>query len=137
MSAYIPQSIRITLLTNILPRGVERVEMVEVGERAEELLRAVHLVTDDHPALARALDFEDLNDRSETLLDIPHNALVDLERVLACFLQEDGVRNSTDVCLPVSSTLSACSLTAMRKKAHSSVRLDFGGSAGKLHLLTK
>lgn len=78
-------------LTDVLPRGIQRVEVVQVRESAEELLRAAHLVADDETALARALDLEDFDDGSKALLDIPHHALVDLERVLASLLQEDGV----------------------------------------------
>ena len=87
--------------TNILPRGVERVEVVQVGESAEELLRAAHLVANHDAALARALDLEDLDDWAVTLLHAPHNVLVDVERVLARLLQEDRVRDCADVRLAV------------------------------------
>ena len=75
--------------------------MVQVGESAEELLRAAHLVANHDAALARALDFEDLDDWAVTLLHAPHNVLVDVERVLARLLQEDRVRHSADVGLAV------------------------------------
>ena len=87
--------------TDIFPRRVERVEVVEVGEGAEELLGAAHLVADDDAALARALDLEHLDDGPVALLDGPHHALVDLERVLARLLQEDRVRHRADVRLAV------------------------------------
>ena len=75
--------------------------MVQVRERAEELLRAAHLVADDDTALARALDFENLDDWPVPLLHAPHNALVDLERVLARLLQKHGVGDRTDIGLAI------------------------------------
>ena len=77
--------------TDVFPRRIERVEVVKVRERAEELLRAAHLVSNHKAALARAFNLENLDHGSIPLLDIPHHTLVDLERVLAGFLQEDGV----------------------------------------------
>ena len=75
--------------------------MVQVGERAEELLRATHLVANHDTALARALDFKDLDHWPVPLLHAPHNTLVDLERVLARLLQEDRVRHRADVRLAI------------------------------------
>ena len=75
--------------------------MVEVRERAEELLGAPSLVANHDPALARALDLEHLDDGPVALLDGPNHALVDLELVLARLLQEDRVRHRVDVRLAV------------------------------------
>ena len=47
-------------LLDILARGVERVEVVEVRQRAEEFARAARLVADDEASFAAAFDFEDL-----------------------------------------------------------------------------
>ena len=73
--------------------------MVQVGESAEELLRAAHLVADDEAALAAAFDLEHLDDGPVALLDVPHHLLVDLERVLARFLEEGRVGDGAYVCL--------------------------------------
>ena len=75
--------------------------MVQIRESTEEFLRAARLVTNHKPALARALDLEHLHDRTEALLDIPHNTLVDLERVLARLLQKHGVGDRTDIGLAI------------------------------------
>ena len=81
----------IHVLTDVFPREVQGIEVVQVRERAAELLGAAHLVADDDAALARALDLEHLDDGPVALLDGPHHALVDLERVLARLLQEHGI----------------------------------------------
>lgn len=65
--------------------------MVQIRERTEELLRAAVLVANHEAALARSLDLERLDHRTVAVFDVPQNALVDLERVLARFLEEDGV----------------------------------------------
>ena len=121
--------------------------MVEVGERAEELLGAAHLVADVDAALARALDLEHLDDGPVALLDGPHHALVDLQRVLARLLEEDRVRHRADVRLAVrgiESNVSMCGTRASREQTgawridtHPSVRVDAGGFFGKLHFVTK
>ena len=45
-------------LLDILARRVERVKVVKVGQGAEELARAAHLVADDETAFAAAFDLE-------------------------------------------------------------------------------
>ena len=47
-------------LLDVLAGGVEGVEVVQVGQCAEELARAAGLVADDEAALPAAFDFEDL-----------------------------------------------------------------------------
>ena len=71
--------------------------MVKVGQSTEELSRAAHLVTDDNSAFTAAFDFKDFNNGSVSLFDIPHDFLVNLDRIRRCFLEEDWVRDGTDV----------------------------------------
>lgn len=84
-------------LTDILPRTIQRVKMVQIRERAEELARPAHLVPNHKPALPRALHRELLDHGPVPFLDVPHHLLVDLERVLGGFLEEHGVRDRADV----------------------------------------
>ena len=51
-------------LLDILARGVERVEVVQVRKRAEELGRAARLVADNETPFAAALDLENLETQS-------------------------------------------------------------------------
>lgn len=90
------------MLTDVLPRRVQGVEVVQVGEGAEELLRAAHLVPNNESSLAAALDLEDLNDGPVSRLDVPHDALVKLQSVLAGLLKEDSVRHRPDIRLVIS-----------------------------------
>ena len=56
-------------------------------ERAEASLRVASLVVNHEPVLARTLGFDDIDDRTlKVRLHVPHNTLVDLERVLARLL---------------------------------------------------
>lgn len=71
--------------------------MVQVGEGAEELAGAAHLVTDDEAPLSCALDCELLDDGPVASLNVPHHLLVDVERVLGRLLEEDRVRHSADI----------------------------------------
>ena len=119
--------------------------MVEVRERAEELLRAASLVANHKSELARAFDLEYLDDRPEPRLHVPHNTLVDLERVLARLLEEDGVRHRADVGLAVGDarsrgngeTSAPARTSKQNARTYPSVRVDAGGFAGKLHFVTK
>lgn len=47
-------------LLDVLASGVQRVEVVEVGQRAEELACSAHLVADNEATLPAAFNFEDL-----------------------------------------------------------------------------
>ena len=62
--------------------------MVQVRESAEELLRAAHLVADNHTTFAASLDLKDFDNRTITALDSTHHTLVDLERIRARLLEE-------------------------------------------------
>jgi len=62
--------------------------MVEFGQRAEVMRGTAHLVADEDTMLARALDLDDLADGAIAVLDVPHDLLVDFERVWRCALEE-------------------------------------------------
>ena len=71
--------------------------MVQVGEGAKELGSAAHLVANHKPTLSRALDGELFDHGAVPFLHIPHDLLVDLERILGRLLQENSVGDGTDV----------------------------------------
>ena len=71
--------------------------MVKVGQSTEELSRAAHLVTDNNSAFTAAFDFKDFNNGSVSLFDIPHDFLVNLDRIRRCLLEEDWVRDGANV----------------------------------------
>ena len=71
--------------------------MVKVGQSTEELSRAAHLVTNDNSTFTAAFDFKDLNNGAVSLLDIPHDFLVNLDRIRRCLLEEDWVRDGANV----------------------------------------
>ena len=83
--------------TNILPRRIQGIKVVQIRQRGEELARPAALVPDHEPALAGAFDLEDFNDRTIPRLDVPHHALVDLQSVFGGFLEEGGVGDGADV----------------------------------------
>ena len=89
------------VLTDILPRGIERIEVVQVGESAEEFACTAHLVANHKPVLAATFDLEDLDNGTIPLLDIPHDILVDLQGIRAGLLKEDGIRYSANVSFAV------------------------------------
>lgn len=88
---------RLVILTDILPRRVELIEVIQIGQSTEELGCAAHLEPDDNPAFTAAFHFEDLDNGAVSLLDIPHDSLVDLDRVRCGFLEEHRVRDGTNV----------------------------------------
>ncbi len=86
--------------TNIFARRVQRIEVVQVGKRAEKLAGPAHLVSNDETAFPATFDLEYLDNRAVALLDVPHHLLVDLERVFARFLQKRGVGDRVYISLP-------------------------------------
>jgi hypothetical protein len=66
--------------------------------------RSAHLVPNYQAPLAGTLNFGYFNHGAEAVLDIPHDILVDLKRVLGCFFEENGVRNSTYIRLAICTT---------------------------------
>ena len=122
--------------TDIFPCRAERVEVVDVLDHAEEPLHVTGLVANDEPALAQ-------DDGPKAHLHVSRSTLVDLERVLACRLEEDQVRHRPDVCLPArarsmcSSAISTRSAGAQGASRDPSVPIDGGGCTGKLYFATK
>ena len=90
--------------TDVFSRRIKRVKVIQVRQCAEEVSRPTHLVSDYQAALAGTLNFENFNHGAETRLDIPHNFLVDLKRVLACLFEEHGVGNGTNISLAICAT---------------------------------
>ena len=90
--------------TDVFARRIKRVKVIQVRQCAEEVSRAAHLVPDHQAALAGTLNFEHFNHRTVTRLDIPHNVLVNLKRVVGCLFEEHGVRNSAYICLAICAT---------------------------------
>ena len=90
--------------TDVFARRIQRVKVIQVRQCAEKVSRPAHLVPDHQAPLAGTLNFENFNDGAVTGLDVPHNFLVDLKRVLACLFEENGIGNSTDVCLAIFAT---------------------------------
>ncbi|KAI3480571.1 hypothetical protein L1887_57291 [Cichorium endivia] len=86
-------------LLDVLARREEAVEVVEVREGAEEAVGGAHSVADDDPALAAALDLEHFDDGALAAEDLVHDALVDVERVVASLGEEGLVRDGADVCV--------------------------------------
>lgn len=71
--------------------------MIQVGQGTEEISCTAHLVSDDNPAFSTAFDLEDFDNGTVTLLDIPHDFLIDLDRIGRGFLEEHRVRYGFDV----------------------------------------
>lgn len=71
--------------------------MVQVAQGAEVVRGAAHLVPDDEPALAAALDLEHLDHGPVPVLDVPHDVLVDVERVGRGALEKRLVGHAADV----------------------------------------
>jgi hypothetical protein len=83
-------------LTDILPRRVQPIKVVQIGQGTEKVLGPAHAIPNHNPALARPLDLhtqnqnpailrttsethlEHLKDRPIPFLDIPHDLLVNL-----------------------------------------------------------
>ena len=58
--------------------------MVEIAQRTEKVTRSTHLVPNDQPMLPCPLDLEQLDHGPVpvTLLDLPNDFLIQLERIL-------------------------------------------------------
>lgn len=112
--------------------------MVQVGESAEELACTAHLVANHKPVLAATFDLEDLDNGTIPLLDVPHDILVDLQRIRTGLLKEDGIRYSANVSFAVREKISSLNLIIeIRSRTYPSVRVDGGGTLGRLHFVTK
>lgn len=63
----------------------------------EQMCRATHLVPDDHPPLPGPLHFKHLNNRPIPIFHIPHDPLIDLQRIFARLLQEYLIRHRPNI----------------------------------------
>lgn len=91
--------------------------MVQVGQRAilglaiklvvrklsspEETGGSATLVSDDQALLPSAFYLKYFHDRSVSRFHVPHNVLVDLQRIIAGLFEEQRVRDSLNVCFAV------------------------------------
>jgi hypothetical protein len=86
------------VLTDILPRTVQRIKVVQVRKGAKELGGATHLVTNYKAAFPRAFHSKLLDHWTVTGLDVPHDFLVDVKGVLRRLLKEGRVRDCANIC---------------------------------------
>lgn len=82
---------------DVLAGGEETVKVVEVGKGAEEAVGGTHAVTDDDSTLSATLDLKHLDDRALSAENLVHDALVDVESVVAGLGEEGLVGYSTNV----------------------------------------
>jgi len=78
-------------LLDILACRVQAVEVVELGQHAEVVSGAAHLVANDDTVLARAVDLENIDDRAVKVLEVLHDLLVGFEGVLGGAFEEQLV----------------------------------------------
>lgn len=76
------------LLTDILPRTIKPIEVIQITQRPKEIPRSAHPIPNDDPALRRALDLEVLDDGAGACLDFGEDVRVDGECVGRGALEE-------------------------------------------------
>lgn len=88
-------------LLDVLPRRVERVEVVKVTDGTEEVLCSAHFISNNDPAFPAALDLEELNNGSVALEHVPHDILIQSEGIFGRLVEESLVADRTNVDLAV------------------------------------
>ena len=88
---------------------------------------AAHLVSDDNSLLPGALNLEHVYDGPIALLDVPHDLLVDFERVGCRLFEEDGVGHGSDVGAAIRSLLNSAGEVALGHKVAAEL---LGGGGG-------
>lgn len=71
--------------------------MIEIREGAEEAVGGAHAVANDDSALSAALDLKHFDDGALSAENLVHDALVDVERVVARLGEEGLVRDGANI----------------------------------------